>query len=120
MNDANENSDPTKGAGWLAGGGALSGFLALLGASCCLLPIVLVNFGIGGALVANLALFARYRMWFLGGALALVMAAVILAHRGGRRPRPRFWASVGAASFLILAAWIMPLLEGTLVRWLDR
>ena len=35
--------------GWLAGGGVLGGFFAFLGASCCVLPILLVNLGVSSA-----------------------------------------------------------------------
>ena len=108
-----------KEAGLLAGGGVLSGLFAFLGASCCILPILLVNLGVGGALVANLAVFAGFRLWFIGAALVLVVASMFFAFRGGRRPRRGFWISAAAASLLIAAAWIMPHYEGTLLRWLN-
>lgn len=114
-----EKSAAPNEAGWLAGGGVVSGLLAFLGASCCVLPIILINLGLGSALVANLAVFARYRVWFIGIALALVVASIIFACRGGRRPRPRFWISAGGASLLLAAAWILPHYEGALLRWLD-
>jgi hypothetical protein len=41
-------------SGWLSGGGALSGFFAFLGASCCVVPILLVHFGVATGIVAQL------------------------------------------------------------------
>lgn len=108
-----------KGAGWFAGGGVLAGFFAFLGASCCVLPIILVNLGLSGALVANLAILARFRVPIIGLALALVIASVALACRGGRRPRLRFWISAGVALLLAAAAWIIPHYEGALLQWLN-
>lgn len=114
-----DKSVTPKGAGWLAGGGVFAGFFAFLGASCCVLPIILVNLGLSSAFVANLAMFARYRISFIGVAFALVVASIVFAYRGGRRPRPRFWISAGAALLLLTAAWIMPHYEGAMLRWLN-
>ncbi len=113
-----ETHKPANGAGLLVGGGVLSGLFAFLGASCCVLPIVLVNLGLGGAFVANLAVFARFRMWIIGAALAFIAASIVFALRGGRRPRARFRISVGAALVLVAAAWILPYYEGALLGWL--
>ncbi len=106
-------------SGLLAGGGVLSGLFAFLGASCCILPILLVNLGLGSAIVGNLAVFARFRSWFLVAALALTIASAVIAHRGGRRPRPGFWISAGAALVFVAAARMLPHYEGALLQWLN-
>lgn len=114
-----QKSKTPEAAGWLAGGGVFAGFFAFLGASCCVLPIILVNLGLSSALAANLAVFARFRVWIVGVALALVVASIFFAYRDGRRPRPRVWISASAALLLIAAAWIFPHYEGALLRWLN-
>ena len=105
--------------GWLAGGSVLGGFLAFLGASCCVLPILLVNLGVSSALVANLGFFARYKSAFMIVAMLLLAGAMVFALRGGRRPKTRFWISVSVAVLLLAGAWILPSYEGELLRWLN-
>jgi mercuric ion transport protein len=49
----------------------LTSALAAIGASlCCVVPLVLVSLGIGGAWLANLTALEPYRLWFAGLALA--------------------------------------------------
>jgi mercuric ion transport protein len=117
MSDEKRNPRALRGRGWLAGGGVLSGAFALLGASCCVLPILLVNLGVSSALIANLAFFARAREAFMALTLALLAAGVVFALRGARRPRPGFWIALGAGLVLLAAAWIMPHYERELLQW---
>lgn len=105
--------------GWLAGGGVLGGFFAFLGASCCALPILLVNLGVSSALVANFGFFARYKNAFMIIAMLLLAGAIVFGLRGGRRPKTRFWISVSVAVLLLAGAWILPSYEGALLRWLN-
>lgn len=54
---------------------AAGGVAALLASACCLGPLVLVSFGLGGAWLANLSALEPLRPWFLGTAgVALVLA----------------------------------------------
>ena len=110
---------PPRARGWLAGGGVLGGVFAFLGASCCVLPIVLVNLGVSSALVANLGFFARYKTLFMVAASLMLFGAIIFALRGGRRPKARFWVSVVITGVLLASAWILPSYEGELLRWLN-
>jgi len=71
---------PPRG-GWLAAGGVLT---ALLASSCCVLPLLLVTLGIGGAWLGNLTALEPYRPWFLGGAVLLLSAGFWQVYR---RPR---------------------------------
>jgi mercuric ion transport protein len=105
--------------GWLAGGGLLSGAFAFLGASCCVLPIMLVNLGVSSALVANLGFFARYKTNFMVAAALLLAGAIVFALRGVRRPKFRFWISVAVAVSLLAGASLLPSYEGELLRWLN-
>lgn len=56
-----------RGRGWLAAGG-LAG--AILASSCCIVPLLLVTFGVSGAWIGNLTVLEPYKPWF--GAVALV------------------------------------------------
>ncbi|WP_373007016.1 hypothetical protein [Hyphomonas sp.] len=112
-------SKTSRANGWLAGGGVLGGVFAFLGASCCVLPILLVNLGVSTALVANLGFFARYKTAFMIIAALLLAGAVVFALRGGQRPKVRFWISVAVAVLLLVGAWILPSYEGELLRWLN-
>lgn len=62
----------------LATGSLIGGVLAAIGASvCCVVPLVLVSLGIGGAWVANLTALEPYRPLLLAAAAV----AMILAYR---------------------------------------
>jgi len=111
-------STSKRATGWFAGAGVLTGFFALLGASCCILPLVLVNIGMGSAFAANLGPLARWREPLIGVTALLLLAALIFAFRGGRRPRARFWISIGVASLLLATAWQRPQHELEILRWL--
>ena len=93
---------------WLAGGGLLGGAFAFLGASCCVLPILLVNLGV-----------ARYKYAFMLFAALLLAGAIVFALRGGRRPKAGFWISITVAVLLLAGAWILPSYEGELLQWLN-
>ena len=120
--DTDNETTAAKGAranGWLVGGGLMGGVFAFLGASCCVLPILLVNLGVSSALVANLGFFARYKTAFMIVAALLLAGAIVFAFRGGRRPKARFWVSVATAVLLLAGAWILPSYEGELLQWLN-
>ncbi len=105
-------------SGWLAGGSLLAGTTALIGASCCVLPVVLVNLGLSGALVSNLTYFARARDWVLGLSVLLIAGGVVLAAKRGRMGA-RTFALLVAATVMVAAAYILPSYEGQILRWLN-
>lgn len=111
---------PAKSGAWLAGGGALSGLAAFIGASCCVLPIVLVNLGLGSALLAgHLAFFARARPWFLGAAVLLIAAGFVSAFWKGRRPNGRVLTILAAATLLTAGAYGFAYVEPDILRWMS-
>ena len=57
-----------KGAAWLSGAGLAVAFAALVGASCCVLPILLASGGVGGAWIAQLGVFVGKVSLFEGAA----------------------------------------------------
>lgn len=108
-----------RGEGTLARGGVFAGLLSFVGASCCVLPILLVNLGVSTSLVAKLGFFARYQTWFQWATIALLVGATILAFRHGR-PRTSTLIWLGIGTVFAAAAHILPSYEGELLRWINR
>lgn len=104
----------------LASGGIVSGLAAFVGASCCVLPLILMNIGLGGAWIANLAFFAVYKTYFVAASAVLVALAFVAAFWGGRRPSRKTLTVLGVASVLTVAAFILPWYEGRIIQMLFR
>jgi mercuric ion transport protein len=100
-----------------AGGGALAGLGALVGASCCLLPILLINLGVGSAFVANLVFFARAKPYFMVAAIVLLLAGLMVAFWRRRRPSPIVLGLFALAVVFLIAAYDLPYYEGEILRW---
>lgn len=67
-----EASSSRASAGWAL----LTGAAAAVGASlCCVVPLVLVSLGVGGAWLANLTALEPYRPWFATLAIAALAFA---------------------------------------------
>ena len=117
--DPNKTKARRKG-GLIAGGGALSGLGAFIGASCCVLPLILINLGVSAALVGKLAFFARFQHYFMGAAVMLLAVAIVAAFWKGRRPGKRVAITLILAAALIVAAYVMPFYEPQLLRWVNQ
>lgn len=105
---------------WLTGG-----VLAAIGASlCCVVPLVFVSLGIGGAWLAGLQWFEPYRPYLIGITvlfLALGFRALYLKParckpgeacadpRVRRRQRAIFWSVSVVLLVLIVIPWFAPL-----------
>ena len=115
-----DESQPTRrGLGGLfAGGGALAGLATLIGASCCVLPLLLAQIGLGTALVSQLTFLAQARPYLSGATLGLIIAALIASYWWGRRPRPLALWLLLCSGALLIAAEILPRYEGQLMRWI--
>ena len=111
-----ERPSPRGPAGLLATGGILSGLLASVGATCCVLPLVLIHLGAGTALAGSLAVFAPLRPWFLLGAAELLIVAGGIAWRRGRL-RGGFLALLIVGGAVLAAALILPAYERELIAW---
>lgn len=107
-------------SGLLASGGILASVGGLLGASCCVLPLALVNLGVSSAIVANLGFFVGAQPWFAGAAALLVAAGFVSAFWGGRRPRPRLVVMLGVAAILVAATYLVPAYEQDVLQWINR
>ncbi|MEL7322563.1 MAG: hypothetical protein AAFN03_11270 [Pseudomonadota bacterium] len=112
-----ENRDQTRGW-WFARGGALTSFFAFIGASCCVLPIILVNLGVSTTLVAKLGLFARYQTMFQWVTLALLIVATFFTFRNGR-PRMRVIIVLVIGFVLAGIAYVLPSYEREILEWLN-
>ncbi|MEK7265009.1 MAG: hypothetical protein AAB227_02820 [Pseudomonadota bacterium] len=114
------NSEPKKRSvvGWLAGGGLLSGLGALMGASCCVLPVLLVQIGVSTALVAQLGVLASAKTYLLAITALLIAGGFASAFWGGRRPRPRVVLMLGGAAVLVALSIALPHIEPQLLHWI--
>lgn len=118
MTDEKRNLGRANGGGWFAGGGVAASILAFIGASCCLLPIVLLNLGIGTALAGNIAVLARFQVWFQALTIILLVAGYYFAFRAGR-PSGRVLAWLIFATLFVVAAFVVQKYEGAIVQWLN-
>lgn len=105
-----------------------AGFVSAIGASaCCVLPLVLVSMGIGGAWVAQLRALENFQWLFIGFALAAFGFAFYRLYLRPapcapgtacdtpltrRRQRMAFWTTLVAAKALLLAPFYAPYLLG--------
>lgn len=120
MNENTENltveGDATSG-GLLAGGGLVGGIAAFVGASCCVLPIILFNLGVSSAVIARLGFFARYTDEFLMVSLLFIAAGAFWAFKGGKRPSRGATAMLVMSLLLVGTAYILPFYELDLLRY---
>ncbi|MBT8471770.1 MAG: hypothetical protein HKN14_09455 [Marinicaulis sp.] len=120
MSGEKDNPEPSRKGGMLAGGSVFSGLAAFIGASCCVLPLILVNLGVSTALVGKLAFFARAQQYFMGAAVVLIVTAIVASFWNGRRPSKNVAITLFFATGLVLAAYIMPSYEGQFLRWINQ
>jgi len=112
------NEKPNR-SGLFATGGTLTGVFAIVGASCCILPIILVNLGVSSALISHLGFVARFRSWFMALTICLVIGGFIYAYRGGRKPSRRILVFLVLAGILAIGSAILPYFEGDIQRWMN-
>jgi mercuric ion transport protein len=98
-------------------GSLLGGFGAVVGASCCVLPLLLFNVGVGSAVIAQLGFFARHRDMLFGCALALLAIGILAAFWRGRKPSRRMVLSFIVAAVLIGGSYVLPFYEPELLRF---
>ncbi len=96
----------------------IAALLALLSASCCVLPIALAIVGLGGAWLAVLGPFVAYR-WAILGAIGLVLLWAWFrlfrgTRRGARMRGAMALATVASLAFAVAVA--APLWEADATR----
>lgn len=111
--------DQSSGLAWTAPTLGLASILAMLSASCCVLPIGLSILGFGGTWLTVLEPFVTYRSLILGGiggVLILAWTSLLLRRkRCVRRKKAAFILAV-SCSVLFLAAASAPLWERDATR----
>ena len=82
-------SEPAENAGRGVGLFAAGGILAALGASsCCVLPLLLFSFGVGGAWIGNLTALSRYQHAFVAVALGFLAIGFWRVYRQPKQCAP--------------------------------
>lgn len=103
----------------VARAGTFAGLFALIGSSCCFLPVLLVNLGVSVGLVERLGFFARHRTLLLWVSAALLVIATTIIFRNGRPRRSvLIWLAVGV--IFVAVAYILPNYERELLAWSNR
>ncbi len=107
-------------------GSGLASFGAILASSCCIIPIVFFNLGIGGAWLANLATLQPYRFHFIFVAGLFFVVGLFFYIRSlkcktkacppGKKKSPWVLVSLFISGVLIVAAIIWPEVEPYLLR----
>jgi mercuric ion transport protein len=121
MSDATQETDSlTTGAqrqaSLLSHVGLVAALAALVGASCCALPLVLASLGLAGAWIANLGIFVAYRPYITIAALIVIAAGWVIALR--RKPSGRTLLVLGLATVIVLAALAVAQYEPEITRYL--
>jgi mercuric ion transport protein len=95
--------------------GLVAALAAFVGASCCVLPLVLASAGLAGAWIANLEIFVVYRIYITLVALVVIAIGWWIALR--RRSSRGTLIVLGCATVLVLGALILTEYEGTITRY---
>jgi len=98
----------------LSQAGLVAAIAALIGASCCALPLALAWAGLAGAWIANLGVFVVYRPYIIGVALVVIGLGWVIALQ--RKASRRTLAILGLASVLLATAVLVAHYEQELAR----
>ena len=96
--------------------GLVAAVAALVGASCCALPLALAWFGLAGAWIANLGIFVAYRPYITAAAIVLIGMGWVIASR--RRAAKRTFIVLALATILLGGAVLVSYYETELTRYL--
>ena len=96
--------------------GLIAAVAALVGASCCALPLALAWLGLAGAWIANLGIFVTYRPYITGAAVIVIGLGWIIAVR--RRGASRTFVVLALATILVTGAALVSYYETDLTRYL--
>lgn len=88
-----------------------SALATMVGASCCVLPLLVFQAGISSALIAQLGIFTAYKTGFMLLALGALLAGLTAAKRGALRLNTGFLTLYSVAVFLVMGALVMPYFE---------
>lgn len=94
----------------------IAAIAALVGASCCALPLALASLGLAGAWMANLGIFVVYRPYVTAFAIIVIVLGWAITLR--RRASVHTLMVLGVASVLVVAALLLAHYETDLTRYL--
>jgi mercuric ion transport protein len=100
----------------LAAGGLVSAAAAVVGASCCTIPLILANLGLGLGAASWLPWLAAYRTYFIALAVVAILVGFIIAFRPGRKHQTKTLVILAVATLLTVASFVLPTFEGRLLR----
>lgn len=106
----------TRSIGVVSQVGLIAAIAALVGASCCALPLALAWLGLAGAWLANLGILVVYRPYVAAFAIIVIAFGWAIALR--RRASVRTLMVLGVASILVVAALLVAHHETELARYL--
>ena len=95
--------------------GLVAALAALVGASCCVLPLVLASAGLAGAWIASLEIFVVYRTYITIIAVVVIAAGWWIALR--RHSSRGTLIVLGCATVLVLGALVLSHYEGPITRY---
>ena len=113
--DTKVDAEP-RHVGLLSQLGLVAAVAALVGASCCALPLALAWLGLAGAWIANLGFFVAYRPYITAAAMALVGIGWIIEIR--RTAANRTFVVLALATMLVGGAILVSYFETELTRYL--
>lgn len=96
--------------------GLVAAVAALIGASCCALPLVLASLGLAGAWIANLGMFVVYHPFITVVALVVIAVGWAIALR--RQASGRTFVVLSLATVVMLAALAVAHYEPQITRYL--
>ena len=96
--------------------GLAAAVAALIGASCCALPLALASLGLAGAWIANLGIFVVYRPYITMVALSILLIGWTIAVR--RRAPARIFVILAIATAVTLTAMVVAQYEPEINRYL--
>lgn len=96
--------------------GLVAAIAALVGASCCALPLALAWLGLAGAWIATLEIFVVYRPYTTAFAIIVISLGWVIAVR--RRASRRTLVVLSLASLVVGGALLIANYESELTRYL--
>ena len=96
--------------------GFVAAVAALVGASCCALPLALAWLGLAGAWISNLGIFVAYRPYITAAAVVLIGVGWVIA--SWRRAANRTIVVLALATVFVAGAMLVSHYEAELARYL--
>src|SRR5262245_14053243 len=95
--------------------GLVAAVAALVGASCCALPLALAWLGLAGAWIGNLGIFVAYRPYITAAAVVLIGVGWVIAT--WRRTANRAFVVLALATVLVAGAMLVSHYDTEFVRY---